>query len=83
MLDAARLTLTDATGAGPAGATTVTVAVPVIPAVVALIVDVPAATPVTMPVEASMRATAELDEVQATGSPVNALPSGSRAVAVA
>ncbi len=72
----AGLTLTEATGT----LVTVTLAVPVLPSLVAVIVPVPAATPVTKPVAATV-ITALLLLVQVTARPFSTLPAGSVATA--
>src|SRR5207244_4223742 len=72
----AGLTLTEATGT----LVTVTLAVPVLPSLVAVIVPVPAATPVTKPVAATV-ITALLLLVQVTARPFSTLPVASVVVA--
>ena len=61
-------------------AVTVTVAVPDLPSLVAVIVVVPAATPVTTPLDDTV-ATAELDVAHVMMRPVNVLLPASRTVA--
>src|SRR6188472_2045899 len=72
--------VTVATAAG-GGAVTVTVAVPVFPSLVAVIVAVPTATAVTVPLGATV-ATAVLLDVHETARSVNTLFAASRTVAV-
>jgi hypothetical protein len=74
------VTATLATGAGAGGAVTVTLAVPVLPSLVAVIVAVPAETPVTTPVDDTVAL--ELLDVHVTTRPVSKLPPASRVVAV-
>src|ERR687888_1744553 len=76
MLAVAGLTVTDATGTSA----TVTLAVPFLPSLVAVIVAVPAATPVTSPLELTV-ATEMLLLDQVTVRPVRALPAESFGVA--
>src|SRR5439155_1385158 len=79
-LDVAGETVTDATGTG-AGAVTVMDAVPVRPSLEAVIVAVPAATPVTSPeLETAAMLAFALDQV--TTRPLNTLPFASRVTAV-
>jgi hypothetical protein len=73
------LTTTDATGAG-AGAATVTVLLPVLPSLVAVIVTVPAATPCTSPLEDTVAREA-FDDDHVTVRPVSTLFDASRSVA--
>src|SRR6266487_1726022 len=77
-LDDARLTVTDATGTS----VTVMVAEPLLPSLVAVIVAVPAATPVTRPLVLT-EAVEELLLDQLTARPVRMLPAASFSVAVA
>jgi hypothetical protein len=72
--------VTDATGAG-AGAVTVTLAVPLFPSLVAVIVALPGATAVTVPFAATV-ATPSLLDAHATALPVSTLFAASRVVAV-
>ena len=60
---------------------TVTVAVPLLPSLVAVIVAAPAATPVTSPAPLTV-ATLPLLDAQLTGRPLSTLPAESFAVAV-
>src|SRR5439155_7565569 len=75
-LAVAGVTVTDATGA-----TTVTVAAPLLPSLVAVITAGPALTPLTSPFPSTVAATA-LSLVQSTVRPLNTLPFASRSVAV-
>jgi len=85
----ARLTVTEATGAGGGGggggggkaATMVTWAEPVLPSDDAMIVADPAASPATSPELGSTVATAEFDDVQLTTRPESTFPLASRSVA--
>src|SRR5439155_423585 len=77
MVAVAGVIVTDATGTG----VTVTVAVPLCPSLVAVIVAVPAVTPVTSPPALTV-ATAVLLLPQLTGRPDNGLPLASFGVAV-
>jgi hypothetical protein len=74
---AGAVTATLATAAG----VTATVAVPVLPSTVALIVAVPGATAVTTPAVASTVATAALEELHDTAFPAMAFPDWSRTTA--
>src|SRR5882762_745484 len=76
-LDAAGLTTTDATGTF----VTVTVAEPFFPSLVAVMVAVPAVTPVTRPLPLTV-ATAALLVAHVTARPLSAVPPASRGVAV-
>jgi len=71
------LTVTDATGT----TVTVTVAVPVIPSLVAVITDVPTATPFTSPVAAFTLALAGVPDDHVIVRPVSVLPPASLSVA--
>jgi hypothetical protein len=73
-------TVTDATGAG-AGALTVTVAEPLLPSLVAVIVAVPGATPVTTP-DGDTVAIAVLLDAHVMARPVSAFPLASSVAAV-
>src|SRR5437764_656621 len=77
----ARLTVTDATGTGVAAAT-VMVALPLLPSLVAVIVAVPAARPVTRPPEPT-EAIEELLVDQLPARPVSVSPLASLRIAVA
>jgi hypothetical protein len=79
-LDAAKLTVTVATGTTGAPVT-VTVARPVFPSLVATILAVPAATPVTTPVNALTVATPWLADVHVTEQRPRTLPRQSSTVA--
>jgi len=79
----AGLTTTDATGAGGGGGSdvTVTVAVPLFPSLVAVIVAVPAATPVTSPLPLTV-ATPDVPLAQLTVRPFSTFPLASFSVAL-
>src|SRR5881396_2947873 len=77
MLGAVGLTVTDATGT----IATVTLAVPLCPSLIAVIVAAPAATPVTSPVEDTV-ATAGVPDAQVTDRPESTLPAASFRVVV-
>jgi hypothetical protein len=79
MLAVAGLTVTVATGIG----VTVSVALPLLPSLVAVIAAVPAPTAVTRPVVGFTVATAVLSELQTTKRPLNTPPLASNVVAVA
>src|SRR5687767_5499975 len=77
MLPVDGATVTEATGMG----TTVTAAVPLFPSLVAVIVALPAAAPVTSPLAETVATPLAL-VVHVTPRPVSTLPAASRSVAV-